>query len=111
MSEKNYDKDSLSELFEILSHEHRRRVLVAVAQANPRDEDELTSESIADGAADKTLAVLQQELYHIHLPKLNDAGFINWNHDAGTITRGPRFAEVEPLLRLMPEHQDDAPAD
>lgn len=71
------EDSSLSEPFEMLSHEYRRRGHIAVAQANPRDEDEITSESIADREDDKTLAVLQQELYHIQLPKLNDAEFID----------------------------------
>lgn len=111
MSEKRLDRsdDSLSELFEILSHEYRRRVLIAISQANPRDEEEITSEMVADGRDDDALAVVEQKLYHIHLPKLADAGFIDWNHETGIITRGPRFKQIEPLLRLMHEHQDELP--
>ena len=102
---------SLSELFEILSHEYRRRILMAVEQANPRDEGEITPGSITDGEDDQALAVLQQKIYHSHLPKLNDAGFIDWNQDTGIITRDPRFEEIVPLLRLMHEHQDELPND
>lgn len=43
----------------------------------------------------------QLELYHIHLPKLEAADLIEWNRDAETITSGPRFAEVEPLLQFI----------
>ena len=95
----------------MLSSEYRRRILIAVRQANPRDEDELTSESIGDEGDEEALAVLQQKLYHTHLPKLNDAGFINWDQDTGIIRRGPRFEEIEPLLRLMHKHQDELPDD
>jgi len=104
---------SLSELFEILSHTYRRRILMAVAHHNPQDEDEITSESVADDHEKDgdTLEQLQLHLHHAHLPKLADAGFIDWDSDSGTITRGPRFAEIEPLLRLMHDHQDELPDD
>ncbi|KTG18023.1 DUF7344 domain-containing protein [Haloferax profundi] len=102
--------DSLSELFDALRHVYRRRILMTVAQQNSQDEDDITSESIADGN-DDALEHLQLELYHIHLPKLADAGFIDWDRDSGVITRGPRFGEIEPLLRLMHNHQDELPDD
>lgn len=104
---------SLNELFKMLSHGYRRRVLMAVARANPQDEDDLTSESVAndhEGDAE-TMQLLTQELYHTHLPKLARAGFIDWDREAGVITRGPRFDEIEPLLRLMYDHQDELPDD
>ncbi|WP_420028725.1 DUF7344 domain-containing protein [Halorussus caseinilyticus] len=103
----------MSELFEILSHEYRRRILMAVAQHNPQDEDDITSESIADGHEEDSdaLDLLHQQLYHTHLPKLADTGFINWDRDTGTITRGSRFEEIRPLLRLMHDHQDELPDD
>ena len=41
------------------------------------------------------------ELYHIHLPKLEDAGLIYWNPEDHVITQGPRFEEVQPLFKVM----------
>lgn len=114
MSEDTHDGSSvsLSELFEILSHEHRRRVLVAVARHNPRDEDEIESKSaVNEHEDDETIELLKQQLYHVHLPKLDESGFVNWDRDAGHVTRGPRFEEIEPLLRLMRDHQDELPND
>jgi DNA-binding transcriptional ArsR family regulator len=103
----------MDELFEILSNGHRRRVLVALRDHNPQDEDEITSASVAgeDDGSDEALDRLRTELNHIHLPKLNDAGFVDWDPDSGTITRGPRDEEVEPLLELMDEHADELPDD
>jgi hypothetical protein len=99
----------LSEKFDILSHPVRRRLLVAVNDKNPQDEDDLASNSIVgDG---ENLEMLEQEMYHCHLPKLEEAGFINWDRDTGTITRGPRFEEIEPLIKLMNDHQDELPDD
>lgn len=43
-------------------------------------------------------------LHHNHLPKLANAGYINWDHDSDTISRGPNFFEVEPLVELLNEY-------
>ncbi|WP_336339008.1 DUF7344 domain-containing protein [Haloarcula brevis] len=103
--------DSLSELFEMLSHTYRRRILMAVAHHNPNSEDDITSEGVTDEDEndDEALNHLSTEFYHVHLPKLADAGLINWNRDTGVITRGPRFEEIEPLLTLMQDHEDELP--
>ena len=107
---KDDNGSSLSDLFEALSHEYRRRVLIAVAQQNPQDEDEIVSEATDDDHEDdEALEQLQLELYHAHLPKLDEAGFIDWDRESETITRGPRFEEIEPLLKLIHEHQDELP--
>jgi hypothetical protein len=95
----------------MLSHGVRRRVLVAVARDNPRDEDDITSASVlgADVEDEDVLELFQQQLYHTHLPKLDDAGFVDWDRGTGIVTRGPRFDGIEPLLRLMNDHQDELP--
>ncbi len=31
---------------------------------------------------------------HVHLPKLDDAGFVDWNREDSTVTRGLRFEEI-----------------
>ena len=115
MSTENEDgaDDSLNELFEMLSHGVRRRILITVGRENPQDEDDVTSKSAANDHEedDDALELLATQIYHTHLPKLADSGFIDWDRDEGQITRGPRFDEIEPLLRLMDNHQDELPAD
>jgi hypothetical protein len=104
---------SLSELFEILSHESRRRILMAVGQNNPQDEDDIILESAGD-EQEVDVEILEHvklQLQHQHLPKLADAGLIDWDSESGTITRGPRFDEIEPLLKLMHDDQDELPDD
>nr|WP_161493145.1 hypothetical protein [Natrarchaeobaculum aegyptiacum] len=49
-------------------------------------------------------------LHHAHLPKLDEAGFIEWNPDSKTITCGPRFDEIAPLVELLVDHQSELPA-
>jgi hypothetical protein len=104
---------SLNELFEMLSHEYRRRTLTAIARDNPQGADEITSKSVADEHEedDDVIALLEQQFYHVHLPKLDATGFIDWERDSGLITRGSRFEEIEPLLRLMSSHRDELPTD
>ena len=104
---------SLDELFEMLSHEPRRRILVAVGRDNPRDEDEIASKLAAtenEGDLD-TIELVKTKLYHVHLPKLDEAGLIDWNRESGRIRRGPRFEEIEPLLGLLDDNRDELPGD
>lgn len=43
-------------------------------------------------------------LYHNHLPKLAEAGYISWDGNSDIISRGPNFSEVEPLVDLLDEY-------
>lgn len=74
---------------------------------------------LADGAV-KTVADLRvrgraeeiaAELRETHLPALEEAGYIEWDREAGTIEPGPNFEEaaehVDDLSMPEPEHSDD----
>ena len=95
-------------MFDILSHPYRRRVLALLDEHNPRDEDEFSIEALA--AEEDDLDLFTQKLYHTHLPKLAEAGYIDWDEENGVIRHGPRYDEVAPLVRLMREHADELPA-
>lgn len=96
-------------MFDALTHPQRRRILMLVSEHNPRDEDEFVLKDIT--TEDDDLELLTTQLYHTHLPKLADAGYIEWDKEAHTIRQGPNFEEIAPLLRLMTDHQEDLPAD
>jgi hypothetical protein len=98
---------SLDRMFDALRHPYRRRILLLVSEHNPRDEDEFSVEDLA--TEDDDLELLTTELYHAHLPKLAEAGYIEWDEEKRTIRRGPNFDEIGPLLRLMTDHQDELP--
>lgn len=57
-----------------------------------------------DSLADENLVVASQweqnqiVLYHNHLPKLDDLGFIHWKPEAQRIERGERFDEIQAVL-------------
>lgn len=65
--------------------------------------------TIDELVADHDREPLQTELHHRHLPKLEDAGYVNWTPDSQTVRRGPRFDDIEPVLGLLYTHQDDLP--
>lgn len=48
-------------------------------------------------------------LTHNHLPRLEDAGYIEWDQETGEIAKGPRFEEIEPFLDLIENHADELP--
>ena len=98
--------DDLGELLEILSHPHRRRIITRLHDRNPRDEDEFELEEVV---GDEELDNETIALIHNHLPKLAEAGFINWNQEQQIVTRGPRFGEIAPLIDLMVSHEDELP--
>lgn len=48
---------------------------------------------------------------HVHLPKLANYGFVEWNEDEDVVTRGPRFDEVSPFLELWQERKGNPASD
>lgn len=38
------------------------------------------------------------ELDSVHLPFLEEVGYVDWYTDRGRVVRGPRFTELEPFL-------------
>ncbi|MFB6207535.1 MAG: ArsR family transcriptional regulator [Haloglomus sp.] len=96
-------------MFEALSHPRRRRILTVLVEANPGDNDEFVPDDFTptDGELDGFVI----SLHHNHLPRLHDAGFIEWEPRTETVRRGPRFDEIVPLVELMSNHENELPAD
>ncbi|WP_380678567.1 DUF7344 domain-containing protein [Salinigranum sp. GCM10025319] len=86
------------ERFEALAHPIRQRVLLALRGDGEGEVTLAIPDDVADeGDADR----LHLELYHVHLPRLQSAGFVAWDSTGGTVGRGARFDEVEPLLDAL----------
>lgn len=99
-----------SRAFEALANRYRRQLLLAMLEANPLDDDELDPLSLLkqrETTAD--LEVTQIRLHHVHLPKLADMGFIEWDRESGDLSKGPNWEEIAPLLQLILNHQDELP--
>lgn len=109
------------DMFDALAASRRRKLLVELLIYNPQHVPELSGRS--QEIADAHEGLLQQHLsgspgipgvdeellrlYHVHLPKLADYGFIEWERDAHVVAKGPRFDEMTPLLELLTDQQED----
>jgi len=87
----------LDERLRALSHDDRRTILYALADADGETPVPVDETSRLELDATPT------ELHHQHLPLLAEQEFVSWNTDPLVVARGPRFYEVAPLLeRLEP---------
>lgn len=99
----------LNQVFRALSHPTRRRVLAAITIDDTRRVDEFeTAAFVPDGHSVRTVSM---ELHHSHLPRLDEAGLIDWNDEAGTVTRGEHFAETRAVLEVLDDHWEVLPED
>jgi hypothetical protein len=94
--------DIPSERTETVATPERRRVIAGLADG--------TVETVADlqvrGRADEIAAKLRET----HLPALEEAGYIEWNREEGTIKPGPNFEEAGDHVADLPD-PDGEPAD
>lgn len=78
---------------------------------HPPNSERHTSDDLAPAKGDDAdLDRLKAELQHIHLPRLAEAGYIDWDAETQTVRRGPNFNEVAPLLQPIDDHSDERPA-
>ena len=105
------DDRRFDHVLDTLGDRYRRRLLVSLSEHNPQDDDPRASEwavrDASDAGADEEAVRLV--LFHNHLPRLKERGYVSWDREAGTIERGPNWTEVEPLLRLLDAHRDELP--
>ncbi|GAA0238681.1 hypothetical protein GCM10009000_062820 [Halobacterium noricense] len=92
-------------MLDILSHPDRRRILLLIKKQKSYGKDEFAIKEF-DAIDNKQLT---PELYHNHLPKLANVGYIEWNKDANMIRIGPNFEEITPLLRFIHDYQKESP--
>jgi len=95
----------LDDKLDILSKRQRRLILLTLKH----DAEKHETDVLFRGTDDTDDPELQ--LIHNHLPRLDEAGYIEWDRDGGTISKGPRYDEIKPLLDLMKNHADELPPD
>ncbi len=84
---------TMDELFDVLSHRYRRHALVALRNRDgPTALADLAvdvAERETDEPSDDGLKELAREieisLYHVHVPKLADAEFVEFDRDRNTV--------------------------
>lgn len=103
-----YD-ERLNTIFSVLRHPTRRHILATIrdSQSHPSGGFALDDFLEDDGTSEDSPA----GLHHSHLPKLDNAGFIDWDRQTNTVMRGPRFDEIESVLEILQTRQDAFPGD
>ncbi|WP_226012765.1 DUF7344 domain-containing protein [Halomicrobium salinisoli] len=102
-------KTPLDDMLLALADRHRRRILLALLDGDPQTVDDI---AVRDGERtdEQRLKHRQIHLLHNHLPHLAEAGLVRWERGAGTVEKGPRFAEIRPLIQLLERHRETLPA-
>jgi hypothetical protein len=94
--------------FEALADPSRRRLLLTVFDDGPHgDLDPL--DLLGSRGTDDDPDVGRTALTHVHLPKLAGMGFLEWDRESGTVSRGANWEGIAPLLRWMSDHRDELP--
>lgn len=84
------DDPDWSTLFHVLADERRRELLVGLVKAG-----RLSVQAGPLGGADGRLRTRD---VHVHLPKLDEAGYAEWDSEAGELRPGPKFETVQQVL-------------
>jgi hypothetical protein len=109
-------RQDASVALELLADGDRRRLLDhLIGRLTPISVRELATQLAAeqDGTAladvsSETLARVRTELCHTHLPALDEAGLLEWDSDANTVTAGEHPALDDPRFRRLLELDADA---
>lgn len=97
-------------VFEALANAYRRRLLLALFDANPQADDDLDPLDLLEGAGTTDdPAAVRVKLAHVHLPKLADMGLIEWDRQSDELSKGPNWDEIAPLLQLIADNRDELP--
>lgn len=96
-------RPGVGRMTDILSSRHRRLMMVSLRQGVVESEADFMFRSGND--YEETERSLRQD----HLPRLEEAGYIEWDRESGGISEGPRFDEIEPIPELIENHSDALP--
>ncbi|NKE35218.1 ArsR family transcriptional regulator [Natronococcus sp. JC468] len=99
--------EATDEILDTLSHPLRRRLLFSLYERDS-DSGELPLHRVSNLAFEEEN--VRVELYHVQLPKLEEKGYVCWDGDEDTITEGPEWNQIEPLLRLLYNHLNELPS-
>lgn len=98
---------TIDQALSALSKTPRRCVLLALKEDSPRQQETFETGEITPNTPESE--TIRIELYHRHLPRLDETDYIDWDEDSGRIRRGEDFEEVRPLLELLDDHPDKLP--
>jgi hypothetical protein len=88
-----------------LCNRRRHQILLLLKQGTVQTETDMMIRGEGD------IEEIETDLTSDHLPKLEEAGYIEWDRDTGEISKGPRFDQIKPLLNIIENHADELPPD
>jgi GAF domain-containing protein len=94
--------EAIDSMMDVLKSRTRRVILMTLLG----DTTETSIDTLERQINDENTRI---RLYHLYLPKLANTGYIEWDYDADTISKGPKFSEVEPLVQLLKEYNTAFP--
>jgi len=96
-------------IYEALVHPYRRRLLVAMLVADRQDADYPNPLEFAPVVGGDPGDRRRIEMVHNHLPKLDGMDIVRWDREPEDLSKGPKWDDIEPLLRWMAENRDELP--
>ena len=97
-------EEQFDQVLDALGHQYRRRLAIRLLEHNPLD-TRTASKATTDADIDAI------ERVHVHLPKLEAAGYITWDRESGTVEKGPRWEEIASVVSVLQMHEDELPGD
>jgi len=99
----HHRRDERDERMEALASAERRRLLFELKSESP-------VENVLDlrdsGNVESASTEFRMKMQHVHLPKLDQYGYVDWDPETETVERGPAFEEIEPVLEMLDRHRD-----
>lgn len=95
------------DLYEAVSDVQRRQLLFALLEESPQTDSPEELDTPPDIPKLKEASRIEHQ--HVHLPKLDDYGFINWVPEMSYVEQGAKFDEVETILESLAEHHKELP--
>lgn len=93
-------EQSLDDQLKAMGRLERRYLLLRLATADPDEEPSIDLTDVGRTTDELDPLVTMR---HLHLPILEEREFISWNQQNHRVTKGPRFDELEPFLKLFQE--------
>lgn len=106
---KDWEGISSSDIaFDPLAHVHRRKLLVALLESEPR---EGVTVILSDSDGEYSVTERRLPISREHLSELAEYGFVEWDSETQEVSPGPNFDEISPVLESLTTHDDEPPPD